>query len=88
MQGVDGAQKATQATSHADMRRTAAADDMDDECRRGLVECFIVGGDNGDFVSDASTASVAVYGVRARLSAVTVARGRCGPRPLRSCCRW
>jgi len=31
VQGVDGAQKATQATSQADMRRTAAADDDEEE---------------------------------------------------------
>lgn len=87
VQGVDGAQKATQATSHADMRRTAAADDNEEEeeCRRAAAgECLIAGNGSGD-ASDETTESAAGYGSRARLSVATAARNRDGPRPCRSC---
>lgn len=89
VQGVDGAQNATQATSHADMRRTAAADDdeEEEECRRAAVGACLIAGNGSGVASDGATASEVGYGSRARLSVATAARNRGWPRPCRSCWR-
>lgn len=67
MQGVDGAQNATQATSHADMRR-AAATRLAAECRRADDGGRAAVGVASAADSAAVLAAAAAYVARVRLS--------------------